>query len=81
MLQGGSIAAVVAGRAVRTPKYLFAVVTGCAVVTPAHLQVGDAPSPHHSSSLVRELHMLRSDSNTSQAPPVTANPSCPGVPI
>lgn len=42
MLQGGSVAAVIAGQAVRTPKYLYAVVTGCAVVTPAHLQVGDA---------------------------------------
>lgn len=45
VLQGGTVAAVVAERAVRTPKYLYAVVTGCAVVTPAHLQVGAAGPP------------------------------------
>lgn len=40
MLQAGDVAAIIAERAVRTPKYLFGIVSGCAIVKPAHLQVG-----------------------------------------
>lgn len=51
--EAGGLAAVVAERAVRTPKYLFGIVSGCAVVKPAHLQACVAagkwllPQPGH----------------------------------
>lgn len=39
MLQGVEVAAVIADRAARTPKYLYGVIRGCPILKPAHLQV------------------------------------------